>query len=92
MTERRDAILGMNRSITRRDFLYGIPALAGLMAACRPQRGGAGQPAGVVDERALRREIDVGDAWYGPGGVGRGGVPAQVPGAGRGVQGLAGIH
>jgi spermidine dehydrogenase len=70
MTERRDVTLGMNRSITRRDFLYGIPALAGLMAACRPQRGGAGQPAGVLDARALRREIDVGDAWYGPGGIG----------------------
>jgi spermidine dehydrogenase len=71
MTKRRDASLGMDRSITRRDFLYGIPALAGLMAACRPQRGGAGQPtSSVIDERALRREIDVGDAWYGPGGVG----------------------
>jgi len=32
---RRDAALGMHRSITRRDFLYGMPALAGLLAACR---------------------------------------------------------
>ncbi|HET6278135.1 MAG TPA: NAD(P)-binding protein [Candidatus Polarisedimenticolia bacterium] len=70
MTERRDEQLGMRRSITRRDFLYGMPALAGLMAACRPQRGGAGQPSGAIDEQALRREIEVGDAWYGPGGVG----------------------
>lgn len=71
MTNRRDILLGMNRSITRRDFLYGIPALAGLTAACRARRGGAGRAtSGVVDERALQRTIDVGDAWYGPGGVG----------------------
>jgi spermidine dehydrogenase len=70
MTVRRDQELGMCRSITRRDFLYGVPALAGLLAACRSQPDEAGHPAGAVDERALRREIDVGDDWYGPGGVG----------------------
>ncbi|HEV8201919.1 MAG TPA: NAD(P)-binding protein [Candidatus Polarisedimenticolia bacterium] len=32
---RRDAAIGMHRSITRRDFLHGMPALAGLLAACR---------------------------------------------------------
>ena len=32
---RRDASLGMHRAITRRDFLHGMPALAGLLAACR---------------------------------------------------------
>ena len=70
MTERRDASLGMNRSITRRDFLYGIPAAVGLMAACGRQPGGAIQPSSAVDGEALRREINVGDDWYGPGGIG----------------------
>ncbi|HET8948769.1 MAG TPA: NAD(P)-binding protein [Candidatus Polarisedimenticolia bacterium] len=36
---RRDAALGMHRTITRRDFLHGLPALAGLMAACRTTGG-----------------------------------------------------
>jgi len=45
----------MHRAITRRDFVYGLPALAGLLAACRVTReesgaarsGGIGTPAGA---------------------------------------------
>ena len=70
-TSRRDRRLGLDRSITRRDFLYGLPALAGLLAACRverpaadtgaPTRATAGPPPGAAD---------LGPDWYGPGGVG----------------------
>src|SRR5262245_59808481 len=46
--KRRDAALGMHRDITRRDFLYAMPALAGLLAACRTTGGRApASPAGA---------------------------------------------
>jgi len=71
---RRDAALGMHRSITRRDFLYGLPALAGLLAACRstgstapaPSPGAAADPFA----RGLSGEFEIPADWYGPGGVG----------------------
>src|SRR5882672_11517078 len=67
---RQDEKLGLNRSITRRDFFYGLPALAGVLAACRSSRGSAGQPAGVVEAQAMRGGFELGPDWYGPGGVG----------------------
>src|SRR5262245_49965305 len=72
---RRDERLGLNRSITRRDFLYGLPALAGLMAACRVERdpspgvGPLPMARGAIDARGMPGGR-VGDDWYGPGGVG----------------------
>lgn len=66
---RRDERLGLNRRITRRDFLYGVPAMAGLLAACRAERPGPA-PAGGARSLAIPAGFDLGDDWYGPGGVG----------------------
>ncbi|HUD71034.1 MAG TPA: NAD(P)-binding protein, partial [Dongiaceae bacterium] len=79
--DRRDLRLGLNRRITRRDFVYGLPAVAGLLAACRVERGPGGRPGSRAlggaapqgippDIRAQSTGIDLGDDWYGPGGVG----------------------
>jgi len=77
---RRDAALGMHRSITRRDFLNGLPALAALMAACRTTGGTTSAPsaAGAAAGSApsadpfsqLPPEFEIPADWYGPGGVG----------------------
>jgi spermidine dehydrogenase len=69
-TTKLDARLGLNRSITRRDFLHGMPALAGLLAACRVERPTRGQPAGLLGAPAPPGGLDLGPDWYGPGGVG----------------------
>jgi spermidine dehydrogenase len=70
-----DEQLGLRRPITRRDFLYGMPALAGLLAACRVERGSPAR----ADHRARTEGLagaqssggpDPGPDWYGPGGVG----------------------
>ncbi len=79
--DRRDARLGLNRRITRRDFVYGLPAVAGLLAACRVERGAGGAPGSRAiggaapqgappDLWAQSTGADLGDEWYGPGGVG----------------------
>jgi spermidine dehydrogenase len=66
MTETNDRRLGMDRPITRRDFLNGatVGAGIGLLAAaapgCRPRPAPSGTGA----------LLEVGDEWYGPGGVG----------------------
>jgi spermidine dehydrogenase len=77
---RRDAALGMHRVITRRDFVYGLPALAGLLAACRVTRDEGGVPNRSVGARAAGADpfaevpagasLEPGRDWYGPGGVG----------------------
>jgi spermidine dehydrogenase len=69
-TSRRDKRLGLDRAITRRDFLYGVPALAGVLAACRSPQGSAGSPAGGGAAPAMPGGLEVGPDWYGPGGVG----------------------
>jgi spermidine dehydrogenase len=75
---RRDRALGMHRAITRRDFIYGVPALAGLLAACQGARrpedaapGGA-PPGAAADPFAAAQSPDLrlGPDWYGPGGIG----------------------
>ena len=70
----------MHRRITRRDFVYGMPALAGLLAACRVTReeGPARNPAAsrahsAADpfaDPASGASLEPGPDWYGPGGVG----------------------
>jgi spermidine dehydrogenase len=68
---RRDAALGMHRAITRRDFLYGVPALAGLLAACRATRPGPAAGSGAAPALpGMTGDIELGPDWYGPGGVG----------------------
>ena len=69
MSARRDRALGMHRAITRRDFLYGMPALAGLMAACRVTRP-SGDAASGAAGATLAGDFDLGPDWYGPGGIG----------------------
>src|SRR5262245_21224095 len=66
---RRDARLRLDRPITRRDFLYGVPAMAGPLAACRVERPGR-TPAVGAARPAVPAGFDLGDDWYGPGGVG----------------------
>ena len=71
----------MHRAITRRDFVYGLPALAGLMAACRVTRdegsarnpspaAGAHAGADPFADPAAGVSLEPGPDWYGPGGVG----------------------
>jgi spermidine dehydrogenase len=71
---KRDARLGLNHAITRRDFLYGMPALAGLLAACRVDRPAAGPAAGASGQSTQAPVAGggpvLGPDWYGPGGVG----------------------
>ncbi|HKQ97982.1 MAG TPA: NAD(P)-binding protein, partial [Candidatus Polarisedimenticolia bacterium] len=74
---KEDDRLGLRRAITRRDFVYGLSAAAGLLAACRVEREGAphsaasGTSAGAAPAPwAQSTGIDLGDDWYGPGGVG----------------------
>jgi spermidine dehydrogenase len=68
MTSNNDRRLGVDRSITRRDFVCGSTALlAGALSACRqPEKtADTGEESGEPDYG-----FDVGDDWYGPGGVG----------------------
>jgi spermidine dehydrogenase len=82
MSKKRDHELGLDRPITRRDFVYGSALLVGgAMAGCgRPDDPGAGD---VADRVQTDYGFDVGEAWYGPGGVGdyassHGNTPALV--------------
>jgi spermidine dehydrogenase len=73
MTSKRDRDLGLDRPITRRDFVYGSVVLAGgLMAGCGREAGSGGEAAASAGgaAQATPYGFDVGDAWYGPGGVG----------------------
>lgn len=62
MTPSRDRELGLDRAITRRDFLCGSAALMGAsaLASCR----------GSQESGQLSVSFEVGESWYGPGGVG----------------------
>jgi spermidine dehydrogenase len=63
----RDRELGLDRPITRRDFVYGSAVIVGgAMAGCRPSDGDAGAQAAAAQDY----DFALGDAWYGPGGVG----------------------
>jgi spermidine dehydrogenase len=64
----QDRELGLHRSITRRDFVYGSALLVGgALAGCRaPERPAGEGTAGVGGDYAF----SVGEDWYGPGGVG----------------------
>ena len=70
MTARRDRELGLDRPITRRDFVYGSAVLAaGAVAGCRPGDSTAsGGSATGASQTAY--QFEVGDDWFGPGGVG----------------------
>ena len=71
MTRKHDRELGLDRPITRRDFVYGSAVLVGgAMAGCSgdSDSGAAGTPESAA--RADDYGFDVGNDWYGPGGVG----------------------
>ncbi len=69
MTARRDRELGLDRPITRRDFVYGSAVLAaGAVAGCRP--GDSADPGGAASGSQAAYQFEVGDDWFGPGGVG----------------------
>lgn len=64
MGHQYDKELGMNRAITRRDFVYGSSLILGsALAGCGPQDREA--PAASPDY-----DFAVGPDWYGPGGTG----------------------
>ena len=63
MFNKSDKQLGLDRPITRRDFVYGSSLLVGsAVMGCRPNE----RPAASASDYAF----DVDDAWYGSGGVG----------------------
>ena len=70
MTSRRDRELGLDRLITRRDFVYGSAVLAaGAMAGCS-RSDSASTAGGAAGGSQATYQFEVGDDWYGPGGVG----------------------
>ncbi|MDH3441340.1 MAG: twin-arginine translocation signal domain-containing protein [Gammaproteobacteria bacterium] len=61
MTKPADKELGLDRAITRRDFIYGGSlAVGGVVAGCDADR----PPADLQTEDY---RFDIGDDWYGPG-------------------------
>ena len=75
MSNKRNRELGQNRPITRRDFIHGSTAtlsaaltlaLTTSGSSCRaPSEAPPAEESGATDYA-----FDVGEAWYGPGGVG----------------------
>ena len=64
MPSKSDKELGLDRPITRRDFVYGSSLIiGGALAGCRPSEGPESSAHGDFT-------FAVDDAWYGPGGVG----------------------
>jgi spermidine dehydrogenase len=74
MTSKRSKGLGLERPITRRDFVQGSAVLAGgLITGCDLGTESAADSASSVagaTAPASPYGFDVGEAWYGPGGVG----------------------
>jgi spermidine dehydrogenase len=64
MTSKLDKELGLNSAITRRDFVYGSTlVIGGALVGC-------GKSEDVKVAAPGDFSFDVGDSWYGPGGVG----------------------
>ncbi len=63
-----DRELGLDRPVTRRDFVCGL-ATAALAEACRTAPN-TSRPGGDAVGAAASDPFAVGDGWYGPGGVG----------------------
>ena len=68
MSKKRKRELGQDRPITRRDFIHGSTAMLG--AALASSSCDAPAPEESGESGATDYAFDVGEAWYGPGGVG----------------------
>ena len=64
MVSKFDKELGLDRTITRRDFLYGSSLLLGGAVA------GCGDSTAIQPLSISNYSFDVGASWYGPGGIG----------------------
>ncbi len=64
MVSKFDKELGLDRTITRRDFLYGSSLLLGGAVA------GCGNSTAIQPLLTSNYSFDVGASWYGPGGIG----------------------
>ena len=64
MISKFDKELGLDSTITRRDFVYGSSLLVGVALT------GCGKNNGVTPSPQSDFAFDVGDGWYGPGGIG----------------------
>jgi len=64
MVSKFDKELGLDSAITRRDFVYGSSLLVGFSLA------GCGNSKDVAPSAQGDFSFDVGDSWYGPGGIG----------------------